>query len=97
MVFETIFTVALSLFSLFGIYCFIRIMASKLASIHYPAAIYVEWDSKIEDVMLDVIAARQSCLCGKCGVIVLINGENPEVKRELDREGIPYIYIKQEI
>jgi hypothetical protein len=95
MIAETIFIVSLSVFAVFGIHCSLRILAESLFAVHYPAAVYAEADADPEEVMFEVKSANRGCLCGKCGVIVLVEGENYELIALLENAGVRYARIKQ--
>ena len=96
MVIETIFIVSLAVFAVFGIHCSLRIFAEWMFAVHYPAAVYAEVDADPEMVIFEVKNANRGCLCGKCGVIVLVEGENPELIAVLENQGVRYARIKQE-
>ena len=96
MIIETIFIVALSVFSVFGIHFCLRLLAEAIFADHYPAAVYAKENEDPQTVMINIKNARQRCLCGKCGVIVLVEGENTELVTLLETEGVSYARIKQE-
>lgn len=96
MIIETIFIVSLSVFAVLGIHFCLRFFAESIFAVHYPAAVYAEVNADPETVIFEVRNANRGCLCGKCGVIVLVEGENAELITLLENEGVRYARIKQE-
>ncbi len=94
MLVESVFSVVIAVFAVFGIYCIIKMFFGCFYS-RVPAAVVLESSDDLDVLKMKVREADAQCLCGKCGIVVLIpesrkNDEN--IRKYVENRGYICLY-----
>ena len=88
MIIESVFSVVISVFAVFGVYCAAKMFFGCFYS-EIPAAVIVEASDDLEILKMKIREADSVCLCGKCGMIIFV----PK-SLECDENIIQYVKIR---
>jgi len=94
MLIESVFSVVIAVFAVFGIYCLVKVFFANFYS-NVPAAVILEPCDDLEILKIKIRDAESLCLCGRCGVVIFIprhleNDEN--IKNYVENRGYLYLY-----
>ena len=96
MLIESFFVTIIAVFSVFGMYCVAKMLLGCFDS-HVLAAVVLEPSDDLEALKLKIREADATCICGKCGVLVLIpeSRENDKIIMDyVEFKGFMYFYYK---
>ena len=96
MLIESVFSAVIAVFAVFGVYCMLKMFFCNFYS-NVPAAVVLEPSDDIEILKIKIRDAESLCLCGRCGIVVIIpeNRENDKsIINYVENRGFAYLYYK---
>ena len=94
MLIESVFTVTIAVFAVFGVYCILKIFFGNFCS-GVPAAVVLLPFEDLEALKIKIREAEALCICGRCSMVILLPDElknDEDIRKYVENSGYMQYY-----